>query len=59
MFLAMKAGRGQAPWVVERVPGYALPESIDARPWTGPNAVLLAVAADKRGYSDPRWGSEE
>ena len=58
-FLATQAERGQAPWMVERDPGYALPESLEARPWTGPNVVSLAAVADKRGYSDPRWGSEE
>ena len=58
-FLAQLTEQGRAPWMIARDPGYALPESIESRPWTGPNAVSLAAAADSRGYSDPRWGSEE
>ena len=58
-FLAAQAERGRAPWMVERAGSYALPESITGRPWTGANAIWLGAAADRRGYSDPRWGTAE
>ena len=58
-FLAAQAEQGRAPWMIARDSGYALPESIDARPWTGANAVCLSAAADRRGFSDPRWGSAD
>ena len=58
-FLAAQAERGRAPWMVERDGSYALPEGIGGRPWTGANAIWLAAAADRRGYSDPRWGTAE
>ena len=57
--LAKQIERGQAPWMIRRDPDHALPESLSGRPETGPNAVWLAAAADSRGYSDPRWGTEE
>ena len=58
-FLATQAERGRAPWMVERAGSYALPEGITGRPWTGANAIWLGAAADRRGYSDPRWGTAE
>ena len=58
-FLAAQAERGRAPWMVERAGSYALPEGLTARPWTGANAIWLGAAADRRGYSAPRWGTTE
>ncbi len=57
--LAKRAEAGRAPWMVERAIDHALPEGIDAGPWTGPNAVWLQYAADARGYADPRWDTRE
>ena len=57
--LAELCEREQAPWMVARDPGHALPESPGGRPWSGPNGIVLAAAADSRGYSDPRWGTAE
>ena len=56
--LAKRVDAGKAPWMLERGGGYALPEGMSARPYSGPNAVWLAAAADSRGYADPRWGTE-
>ena len=57
--LAKQIERGRAPWMIRRDPDHALPESLSGRPETGPNAVWLSAAADSRGYSDPRWDTEE
>ena len=58
-FLAVQVERGRAPWMVERGGRYALPEGMAGTPYRGPAAVWLAATADSRGYSDPRWGTEE
>lgn len=57
--LAEFCERGRAPWMIARDPDHALPERPGGRPWTGPNAVLLAATADSKGHSDPRWGTAE
>ena len=57
--LAELAERGRAPWMIARDPDHALPERPGGRPWTGPNAVVLAAAADRHGYADPRWGTQD
>ena len=57
--LAELCERGRAPWMIERDPDHALPEGLGGRPWTGPNAVVLAATADSRGHSDPRWGTAD
>ncbi len=52
--LAGLAERGRAPWMIARNPGHALPERPGGRPWAGPNGIVLAAAADRHGYADPR-----
>ncbi len=57
--MARLAESGEAPWMRERDASHRPPAGLGGEPWRGPNAVLLAAAADARGYDDPRWGSRE
>ena len=58
-YLAPEVERGTAPWMVSRDAAHTLPESFGGGPWTGANAVWLEAVRDRRGYADPRRGTEE
>ena len=51
--------RGAAPWTQAWKPGEnALPYNIKSgKPYRGGNSVWLASTAERRGYSDERWGT--
>ena len=50
---------GTAPWQKPWQPGEsALPKNMaSGQAYSAGNAMYLAMAADARGYSDPRWGT--
>ena len=57
--LIQQIRRGTAPWTQAWKPGEkALPSNIKTgKPYRGGNSVWLASTAERRGYSDERWGT--
>ena len=58
--ITQRIQEGTAPWQRPWKPGDRpwLPENMaSGRAYTGGNTLYLAVAADRRGYADNRWGT--